>query len=132
MEEIRINSNMRKQKYLQLFNIINDSFSDIKKLIEQIEKEDLLKDITSKINDDKSYDSILNNENSISIEQTFKSLFNNRIHLGKNVNNNNSNENTTIINNDFSFEEDKRDIPVKSITIENQIDLLKKKNISKN
>ena len=128
MEEIRINSDMRKQKYLQLFSIINDSFSDIKKLIEQIEKEDLLKDITSKINDDKSYDSILNNENSISIEQTFKSLFNNRIHLNKNINNNNSNENTTIINNDFSFEEDKKDIPVKPNTIENNNNILDNNN----
>ncbi len=121
MEEIKYNSNMRRQKYIHLFNIINNSFSDIKLLIEQIEKEDLLKDITAKINDDKSYDSILNNENSISIKQTFKSLFNNRLYFNKNGNNNNSNDNTTIINNDCTFEEDKKDISLKSITIKDNI-----------
>ena len=116
MEEIKFNSNLRKQKYIKLFNIINNSFSEIKKLIEQIEKEDLLKDITAKINDDKSYDSILNNENSITIEHTLQSILTNGLYFGKN---NNSNENSIIINNDFSFEENKKDILLKSINIKN-------------
>lgn len=116
MEQIKFNSNLRKQKYIKLFNIINNSFSEIKKLIEQIEKEDLLKDITAKINDDKSYDSILNNENSISIEHTLKSILTNGLYFGKS---NNSNENSIIINNDFSFEENKKDILLKSINIKN-------------
>ena len=116
MKEIEINSNMRRKKYIELFNKINTAFYDIKKLIEQIEKEDLLKDITAKINDDKSYDSILNNENSITIEHTLQSILTNGLYFGKN---NNSNENSIIINNDFSFEENKKDILLKSINIKN-------------
>ena len=117
MKEIYINSNLRKQKYIKLFKVINQSFSDIKKLIEQIEKEDLLKDITSKINDDVSYESILNKDNSNSIEQQFKSILNNRFFNNKNENTSYKENTTSIIYNDFTFEEDKKDISLKSIDI---------------
>ena len=131
MKEIEINSNMRRKKYIELFNKINTAFYDIKKLIEQIEKEDLLKDITFKINDDKSYESILNNENSISIEQKFKSIINNGLFNNKNVKNKSYSENTTsIINNDFTFEEDKKDISLKSIDIKKNSIFEKNNNIS--
>ena len=122
IEEIQKNSLLRKQRYIELFNIINKSFFDIKQLIEKIEKEDLLKDITLKINDDMSYDTMLNNENSISIEQTFKSILNNGLLLNGNKKNNSYNENTSsIIDNDFTFEEDKKDISLKSISIKNNL-----------
>lgn len=114
MEEIKRNSNMRRHRYIQLFNEINKSFEDIKKIIEQIEKEDLLKDITSKIQDE----SILNNENSISLEQKLKTILNNRLFNKKNGKNNSISEGTTsVIYNDFTFEEDKEDIMLKSIDI---------------
>ena len=114
MDEIKKNSIYRKNKYIQLFNKINNYLFDIQKIIEQIEKEDLLKDITSKINDE----TILNNENSISIEQKFKSFLNNGLFSNKNARNNTFVENTTsVIYNDFTFEEDKKDISLKSIDI---------------
>jgi len=110
IEEIRKNSYLRKRKYIKLFNDINKYFYEIKNIIEKIKKEDLLKDITAKINDDISYDTILNNEKSISIEHTFKSILNNGLFKSINMNSkNNSNENTSIIYNDFSFEDDKKD-----------------------
>ena len=114
MDEIKKNSICRKNKYIQLFNKINKYLFDIQKIIEQIEKEDLLKDITSKINDE----TILNNENSISIEQKFKSFLNNGLFSNINARNNTFVENTTsVIYNDFTFEEDKKDISLKSIDI---------------
>jgi hypothetical protein len=120
MKEIEKNSNMRRKRYIELFNKINKSFNDIKNLIEQIEKEDLLKDVTMIINDDMSCKSILNNNNSISIEQKFKSIINHGLFNNKNGKNKSFSENTTsVINNDFSFEEDKKDIPLKSIDIKN-------------
>ena len=121
IEEIQKKSNIRKQKYIGLFNDINKYFNDIKNLIEKIKKEDLLKDITAKINDDMSYDSILNNENSISFEHTLKSILNNGLFINKNTINNSNENNTSIINNDFTFEEDKKDISLKSINIKNSI-----------
>ena len=131
MEEIEMNSNKRIKKYTELFNKINNSFSDIKKIIEQIEKEDLLKDITLKINDDMSYESILNKENSISIEQKFKSILSNGLFNNKNRKNKSFSENTSsIINNDFTFEEDKNDIILKSIDIRTNSVLEKNKNYS--
>ena len=126
-----MNSNKRIKKYTELFNKINNSFSDIKKIIEQIEKEDLLKDITLKINDDMSYESILNKENSISIEQKFKSILSNGLFNNKNRKNKSFSENTSsIINNDFTFEEDKNDIILKSIDIRTNSVLEKNKNYS--
>lgn len=117
MKEIEMNSNLRNQKYIKLFLEINQSLSDIKQLIEQIEKEDLLKDFTSKINDDMSYESILSNDNSFSIEQKFKSLLNNRLFNNMNEKNNIGENSTSIIYNDCSFAEDKNDITLKSIDI---------------
>ena len=120
MKEIEKNSNMRRKRYIELFNKINKSFNDIKNLIEQIEKEDLLKDVTMIINDDMNCESILNNNNSLSIEQKFKSVINGGLFNNKNEKNKSFSENTTsVINNDFSFEEDKKDIPLKSIDIKN-------------
>ena len=130
IEEIQEKSNIRKQKYIELFNDINKYFNDIKNIIEKIKKEDLLKDITAKINDDMSYDSILNNENSISFEQTLKSILNNGLFMNKNTINNSNENNTSIINNDFTFEEDKKDISLKSINVKNNI--LKNKDIIPN
>ena len=133
MEEIEMNSNKRIQKYIELFNTLNNSFSDIKNLIEQIEKEDLLKDITQKFNDDMSYESIANKENnySISIEQRFKSILSNGLFNNINGKNKSFSENTSsIINNDFTFEEDKKDIFLKSIDIKTNSVLEKSKNIS--
>ena len=130
IEEIQEKSNIRKQKYIELFNDINKYFNDIKNIIEKIKKEDLLKDITAKINDDMSYDSILNNENSISFEQTLKSILNNGLFMNKNTINNSNENNTSIINNDFTFEEDKKDILLKSINVKNNI--LKNKDIIPN
>ena len=121
IEEIQKKSNIRKQIYFKLFNDINKYFSDIKNIIEKIKKEDLLKDITAKINDDMSYDSILNNENSISLEHTLKSILNNGLFMNKNTLNNSNENNTSIINNDFTFEEDKKDISLKSINVKNNI-----------
>ena len=133
MEEIEMNSNKRIQKYIELFNTLNNSFSDIKNLIEQIEKEDLLKDITQKFNDDMSYESIANKENnySISIEQRFKSILSNGLFNNINGKNKSFSENTSsIINNDFTFEEDKKDIFLKSIDIKTNSVLEKNKNIT--
>ena len=131
MKEIKVNSKLRKLKYIELFNKINNSFNDIKILIEQIEKEDLLKNVTLKVSDDISYESILNNENSISIEKQFKSIFNNGLFNNKNTKNKSYSENTTsIINNDFTFEEDKRDIFLKSIDIKKNSIIEKNKSIS--
>jgi len=127
IEEIQKKSNIRKQKYIELFNDINTYFNDIKNIIEKIKKEDLLKDITAKINDDMSYDSILNNENSISFEHTLKSILNSGLFMNKNTINNSNENNTSIINNDFTFEEDKKDISLKSINVKNNI--LKNKDI---
>ena len=130
IEEIQKKSNLRKQKYIELFNDINNYFNDIKNIIEKIKKEDLLKDITAKINDDMSYDSILNNENSMSFEYTLKSILNNGLFINKNTINNSNENNTSIINNDFTFEEDKKDISLKSINVKNNI--LKNKDIIPN
>ena len=130
IEEIKKNSNLRKKKYIELFNEINKYFYEIKNIIEKIKKEDLLKDITAKINDDISYDTILNNENSIYIEHTFKSLLNNGLFMSINMNSkNNSNENTSVIYNDFSFEEDKKDKSLKSINFKNNLKIENGNNI---
>ena len=77
-----------------------------------------------------SYDSILNNENSISFEHTLKSILNNGLFMNKNTINNSNENNTSIINNDFTFEEDKKDISLKSINVKNNI--LKNKDIIPN
>lgn len=77
-----------------------------------------------------SYDSILNNENSMSFEYTLKSILNNGLFINKNTINNSNENNTSIINNDFTFEEDKKDISLKSINVKNNI--LKNKDIIPN
>ena len=77
-----------------------------------------------------SYDSILNNENSMSLEYTLKSILNNGLFINKNTINNSNENNTSIINNDFTFEEDKKDISLKSINVKNNI--LKNKDIIPN
>ena len=130
IEEIKKKSNLRKKIYIELFNEINKYFYEIKNIIEKTKKEDLLKDITAKINDDISYDTILNNDNSISIEHTFKSILNNGLFISINMNSkNNSNENTSVIYNDFSFEEDKKDKSLKSINFKNSLKIENGNNI---
>ena len=100
LNEIKTSSNLRKNKYLSIFDTINTTLNDIKKLINDVYKKNGL--LNCSINLSSIIDeSMIFNDNIIS-------LLNNNNDPGYLINLSNSKSFNSTIYNDFSFEEEKQ------------------------
>ena len=107
-KEIKANSNLRKSKYLSIFNTINTTVNDIKKLINDVyDKKNGLLDYSLSIS------SII--EESMIFNGNVISLLNNNNDSSYVINLNSSNTINSTIYNDFSFDDEKQNINVSRI-----------------
>ena len=120
--EIKKNSKIRSEKYTNLFNMINKTFNEIKKLIDSVdEKNIIIKDISDSLN--MQFGDSLN----LNMTTLFEDSINLNFSIPKKLFNNCTN---TTINNDFSFEEEKQNIILKAFKVNNNAFL--KNNMNKN
>ena len=120
--EIIINSKVRLEKYTNLFNMIDKSFNEIKKLIDMVgDKNIIIRDISGRLNT--QFGDSLNLNMPPLFEESINLNFSNHKKLYNNCTN-------TTINNDFTFEEEKQNIKLKTFKVNNNAFF--KKNINAN